>query len=220
MTWVADIHADIDALKGFQDALARFRLAARDVADRGDDEIEVTRASLEAKANRWRLRLEQWQAELEECQRRAAQAAADGGWVDCSGYLRAIQEAEERLENVRRWQQRVDQEASAFHATASRFRNLIENDLPRTESHLLAIIKGLEAARRVQAPGSLPSPKGGTPTCPAARTKTVITSSVCSTPPGTRPSSTGVTTWPGISTRTTGRRCCTNPAPTWMPWIS
>lgn len=151
---MADIHADIEALKAFQDALARFRYAARDVADRGDNEIEVTRASLEAKASRWQSRLEQYQAEFEECQRQAAQAAAEDRWVDCSGYLRAIQEAEERLENIRHWQRRVDQEASVFHGTASRFRNLIENDLPRTENHLLAIIRGLEAARRVQTPRS------------------------------------------------------------------
>ncbi len=164
---MADIHADIDALKVFRDALARFRYAQRDVADRGDEEIEATRASLETKASHWQSRLEQRQAELDACRCRAAQAAAEGYWVDCSAYVWAVQEAEERLENIRRWQRRVDQEGSVFHGTASRFRNLIENDLPRTENHVLAIIKGLEAARRVQAPGSLSWPKGGTPTCPA-----------------------------------------------------
>jgi len=151
---MADIHADIDALKGFHDALTRFRYAQRDIADRGDEEIEVTRASLEAKASRWQSRLEQRQAELDACRSRAAQAAAEGYWVDCSPYAWAVQEAEERLEHIRRWQQRVDEEASAFRATASRFRNLLETDVPRTEGHLLAIIKGLEAARRVQAPRS------------------------------------------------------------------
>ena len=114
----------------------------------------MARASLEGKASRWRSRLEQRRAELDACRSRAAQAAAEGYWIDCSAYAWAVQEAEERLEHIRRWQQRVDQEASVFHATASRFRNLLETDLPRTEGHLLAIIKGLEAARRVQAPGS------------------------------------------------------------------
>ena len=169
---MADIRADIGALKAFRAALARFRHAQRDVAHRGDYEIEKTRASLEAKAGRWRSILEQRQAELEDCRRRAAAAAAGprggpggyggygapgyggGGYVDCSGYARAVQEAEERLENIRRWQQRVEQEAGAFRSVADRFRNLIEVDVPRTDAHLLAIIEGLEAARRVQTPGA------------------------------------------------------------------
>jgi hypothetical protein len=151
---VADIRADIGALKTFRDALARFRYTQRDVADRGDQEIEKTRASLEAKADRWRSRLDQRQADLQHCQQRAAAAAREGGYVDCSGFARAVQEAEDRLENIRRWQTRVEQEAGAFRSTASRFRNLIEVELPRTDAHLRAIINGLEAARQVQPPGA------------------------------------------------------------------
>jgi len=152
---VTRIHADIDALTEFHGALARFRHAQRDVADRGDDQIEVARASLEAKVSRWRSRLEQGRAELGACQHRAAQAAAEGGSpVDCSGYVRAVSEAEECLEHIRLWQYRVDQEASEFRGIASQFRNLLENDLPRTEGHLLAIIASLDGVRRVQAPGS------------------------------------------------------------------
>jgi hypothetical protein len=151
---VTDIHADIDALKEFHDALVRFQYAQRDVADRGDYEIEVTRASLEAKASRWRSQLEQRRAQLDACLYQAAQASAQGYRADCSAYVWAVQEAEERLKHIRRWQQRVEQEAGAFHAIASRFRSLLENDLPRTDSHLLRIINGLEAARRVQTPGS------------------------------------------------------------------
>lgn len=151
---MAEIYADIDSLKRFHEALARFRYVQRDVADRGDHEIEVTRASLEAKASRWQSRLEQYRHELEACQYRAAYAAQEGHYVDCSGYARAVHEAEERLENIRRWQQRVDEEAAAFSGIASRFRNLLEADLPRIQDHVLAIVKALEAARRVQAPGS------------------------------------------------------------------
>lgn len=149
------IHADIEALKELHRALARFRYAQRDVADHGDDRIEVTRASLEAKVSRWQSRLEQGRAELDACQCRAAQAAAGEDYpVDCSGYVRAVSEAEERLEHIRLWQYRVDQEASEFCGIAGRFQNLLENDLPRTEDHLLAIIASLDGARRVQAPGS------------------------------------------------------------------
>ena len=156
---MTSVHADIDALKGLREALVRYRHAQREVAGRGADEITAARASLEAKASRWRAQLEQCQAEFGACQERAARAAADdpaaaGGPVDCSGYARAAEQCAERLEQIRRWQQRIDAEASEFQGTASRFGDLLENDLPRTEEHLLAIIGSLEAARRVQAPGS------------------------------------------------------------------
>ena len=156
---MSSIHADIDALKGLHDALVRYRHAQREVAGRGDEEVRMVRASLEARASRWRAQLEQSQADLAACRERAAQAAADGSAagdapVDCSGYTRAVEQCGERLEQIRRWQQRIDAEASEFQGTASRFGDLLQNDLPRTEEHLLALIKSLEAARRVQAPGS------------------------------------------------------------------
>ena len=161
---MTSVHADIDALKGLHEALVRYRHTQREVANRGEAEINVIRASLEAKASRWRAQLEQCQAEFGACLERAAQAAAGGAAadgsaaadrpVDCSGYARAAEQCAERLEQIRRWQQRIDAEASEFAGTASRFSDLLENDLPRTEEHLLAIIRSLEAARRVQAPGS------------------------------------------------------------------
>ena len=156
---MTSIHADIDALKGLHEALVRYRHAQREVAGRGEEEIKVVRASLEARASRWRAQLEQSQANLSACRERAAQAAADGpaagdAPVDCSGYARAVEQCGERLEQIRRWQQRIDAEASEFAGAASRFGDLLENDLPRTEEHLLAIIRSLEAARRVQAPGA------------------------------------------------------------------
>ena len=153
---MSSIHADVDALKGLHEALVRYRHAQREVAGRGEEEIKVVRASLEAKASRWRAQLEQCQAEFGACQERAAadDPAAAGSPVDCSGYARAAEQCAERLEQIRRWQQRIDAEASEFQGTASRFGDLLENDLPRAEEHLLALIASLEAARRVQAPGS------------------------------------------------------------------
>ena len=140
------VHADIEALKGFREALVRFRYAQRGVAERGGDQIEMTRASLAAKASRWQARLEQCQAELAACR------AADGEQAaDCSAYVRAVEQTGERLEHVRRWQQRVDDEAGEFGGSAGAYLDLLEVDLPRAESQLLAIIASLEAARRVPA---------------------------------------------------------------------
>ena len=151
------IHADIDALKGLHGALVRYRHAQRDVTARGEDQLTATRASLEGKASRCRTQLELCQAELGACQDRAARVAEDdtgSGTVDCSGYVQAVEQTAERLESIRLWQQRIDAEASEFQGTAGRFADLLENELPRMEEHLVAIIASLEAARRVQAPAS------------------------------------------------------------------
>ena len=149
---MADIHADIDALRDLADALARFRHAQREVVERGDHEIEATRASLEAKAGRWRSLLARRQADLAACQHAASDGAAPA--PDCSAEARAVHEAEERLDHIRRWQQRVDAEAGAFRSAAVRFRDLLDLDLPRTENHLRTVIGGLEASRRVRVSGS------------------------------------------------------------------
>jgi hypothetical protein len=134
------VHADIDALKGFHEALVRFRYVQRSVAERSDDEIEMTRASLAAKASHWQARLEQSQAEFDAC--RAVPGA------DCSAYARAVEQAGEWLEHIWRWQQRVDEAAGEFRGTAGAFWDLLQNDLPRAEGLLLALIAALEAARR------------------------------------------------------------------------
>jgi hypothetical protein len=150
VTDVADIHADIAALKEFNGALARYRHAQREVVERGDYQIAATRASLEEKASQWRSLLAQREADLAACHRAAAMDAEAGGHTDCSAQAAAVREAQQRLETIRRWQQQVEDGASAFLGPSSRFRNLLEVDVPRTENHLLAVISGLEAARGVQ----------------------------------------------------------------------
>ena len=115
--------------------MARFRLAGRSVADRSNDQIAVTRASLEAEASRCRSSLEQGYADLGACRQRAAESAAAGN--DPVGVAPdrpgAVSEAEERLERIRRWQYRIDQEASEFLGIASRFRALLEDEACRAQ---------------------------------------------------------------------------------------
>jgi hypothetical protein len=147
---VTTVHADIDALKGLHEALVRFRYAQREVAERGGDEIELTRASLAAKASHWQARLEQDRAELEACR----DSGGEEGAPDCSAYARAVEQTGERLEHIRRWQQRVEVAADEFRGTAGGFADLLDSGLPRAETQLLALITTLEAARRVQAGGS------------------------------------------------------------------
>lgn len=54
---------------------------------------------------------------------------------------------EVELEGIRRWQDRVEEEASTFYGSSARFRDLLDSDLPRTEDHLLTLIASLEACR-------------------------------------------------------------------------
>ncbi len=94
------------------------------------------------------------EADLAACQRAAVAGAAAGRPADCSAEAMAVREAQERLDYVRRRQQRVEEEAGTFRGTADRFRELLDLDLPRTENHLLAIISGLQAARGLPVTGS------------------------------------------------------------------
>jgi hypothetical protein len=154
---VTEIYADIEALKGLRETLARFRYDQRDARYRGEGEIEVTRGELEARASSALAWLERCRVELDACREASGASGASGASAssdDCSGCERAVAEAQERLEHVRRWQQRVEQEAGVFYGAAMRFRDLLENDLPQTEDRLLDMITSLEAARRVQAAGS------------------------------------------------------------------
>jgi hypothetical protein len=63
-----------------------------------------------------------------------------------------VAQATERLEQIQRWQQRIDAEAGEFSGVAGRFAAMLADDLPRMEEYLAAMIASLEAARRVQAP--------------------------------------------------------------------
>ena len=146
---MASVHADLDALREFHAALVRFRYAQRDMIDRGENKIAEVRASLAEKASRWRSDLGRRQAELDDCRYRAVHATTDDNLVDCSGLAQAVAEASERLEHVRGWQQRVEEEAGAFRGVAGRYRDLLDHDLPRAEAHLLELIAKLETARRV-----------------------------------------------------------------------
>jgi hypothetical protein len=146
------VDADIDALREFHAALVRYRYGQQGAVDRDGDRIETARAALAEKADRWRAELDRCRAEYEDCRRRAADsdgsgAGSDDNLVDCSRLERAVAEAEEHIGRIRGWQLRIEGEASIFHDVRGRFRDLLDYDLPRAESHLTALITRLEAAR-------------------------------------------------------------------------
>ena len=149
---MSKVHAVIDALREFHAALVRFRYGQQGAVDRDGDRIETARAELAEKAERWRAELDRSRAEDEDCRQRAADstgsdAGTDDNLVDCSRLAQAVADAEEHIERIRRWQLRIDEEASIFHDVRGRFRDRLDYDLPRAEAHLTALISRLEAAR-------------------------------------------------------------------------
>ena len=66
----------------------------------------------------------------------------------------AVREAQERLDPSGAGSNGSRRRPARSRVRPSRFRDLLDLDLPRTENHLLAIITGLEAARGLQVAGS------------------------------------------------------------------
>lgn len=147
---MARIHADIDAVKAMKDSVDRFQYEQRQVLVGAKREIETTCDSLERKAERWERELVERQRALDECHCRAAAAAEHGGEVDCTSLVRAVAEAEDRLENVRRWQAFVEQEVAAYEDDRRRFRECVEVDIRRAQQYLRDMINTLTAARATQ----------------------------------------------------------------------
>lgn len=144
---MAAVHADIDAIRNLREAFDRYQFEQRQVFADATHEIDSTRASLERKAEKWRLRLEQLRDEYRRCQILAASAAEHGGYVDCSGYPPAIDEAQERLTNVGIWQTRVENEIAVYEGVRSRFHECVEIDLRHAYVHLTEVIQALIEVR-------------------------------------------------------------------------
>jgi chromosome segregation ATPase len=141
------VRADIGALREMRAALDRFQYEQRNLLDAATHEIEVTRASLERTAENWRLRKEQLEREIHECDVRAAAAAEHGGYIDCSPLHRAHAEAVERLTNVGHWRMRVEDEVAVFSVRRSQFHECLEIDVRHAIAHLDEVIKALAAVR-------------------------------------------------------------------------
>jgi alanyl-tRNA synthetase len=148
------VDADIDALVGLRSAVLRFREQQRQVLSSAAREVETTRAALERKAERWSRELAQRRRELDRCRSDAAAAAERGGWVDCTSLAWAVTEAEERLENVRSWQRRVEQEVAAHAGDRRRFDECVEIDVPKAGVHLNNLILALRRARDTRIGGT------------------------------------------------------------------
>jgi hypothetical protein len=157
------IAADVEALDALRDALRVFAARQTDALDAAEAEIDRTQAILDDAEQDARYAVERHQAELHTCYREAAFAAAEGGWVDCSGYEYALSEAEDRLARIIRWQGRVQDAVSRYRADERALAVVLESDLPRATAYLADRITALEGyyAGRVLATATAVAAAGG-----------------------------------------------------------
>jgi hypothetical protein len=86
--------------------------------------------------------------ELDQCERRAY----DGQRPSCYQERKALEAAkrhvrhcEDKIDVVRRWSRTVQQEVSEYHADVSKFRALLDGDLPKSLALLDRMVSALEA---------------------------------------------------------------------------
>ena len=139
------IAADVEALDALRDALRIFAARQTDALDSAEREIGRTQAMIEAAEREARREVERCRTALVDCYREADYAAAQGGWVDCSGYEYALAEAEDRLARILAWQSRVHEAVQQYRSVARSLQAALENDLPRATSYLADRIAALEA---------------------------------------------------------------------------
>jgi hypothetical protein len=145
-----DIRANLDEIERLRHALVDFAHRQADALEVANDEIRSVWRDLEEARDRWRYEVEIRNAMLQECHRAAMRAQDEGGGVDCSPYMYALQEAEHHLERVMNAQHQFEQAVEAYQAAHQRVAGSIDTDVTRAVSYLGAILSGLEDYRAAQ----------------------------------------------------------------------
>ncbi len=148
------IYADIEALKALRQALLTYANRQAEALDEAEREIGRTQERLAQREEYWRRQVWRRSEELQQCLWEAQRAAAEGYYVDCSGYEYALHQAEEELERVVQWGRRVEEAAAQYRRVARRLISVLENDLPRATGFLADRIAALEAYYAQQVTGA------------------------------------------------------------------
>lgn len=147
---MARVHADIAALRDLSQSFSQFRFDQKAVLDGARHEIDATFASLEQKLYRWQAELEARESALRYCYERAAMEEPDAYPCDCGREQMAVDEAMERLSNIRAWFSRVEEATQAYLGPRERLSRLIDSGVPAATSYLRDVVEALEAVRRTQ----------------------------------------------------------------------
>jgi hypothetical protein len=159
----------IDALGTFRSALIIFMTKARQAADNVSDQTRRMRAWLQ---NDQRVR---WEGEIRRRQRALDQAQQELYSARLSGLTetvtvrqaavrkakRAVEEAEEKLKNVKRWNQNFDGCADPLLKKLDGLREYLDHEMPDALAFLSNAQRALEAYAQES------RPQAATPTAPA-----------------------------------------------------
>ena len=148
---MSDLIARPQDLADLRNALARFAERQCDTFERSEAEATRTLDALAEAITRQRYRAELLGEQAQACFREAAYAAAAGGWVDCDPLQRALNNAERRLAELIRAQDRFERAWDEYRFERARLKDhTIEHGLPRAARYLEAVLNGVEAYLEVR----------------------------------------------------------------------
>src|SRR4051794_27648950 len=123
----------IDALTDLQQAIDRFASAGSDIVDQAAWALRQTEDWLKHRVQMLTAEVERKASSLNAC---LSYRDEDGNGQDCSAEAAALQEAQERLENARRWMEIVDERAERYRAEARKFTSVLGTRCPAASHDL------------------------------------------------------------------------------------
>jgi hypothetical protein len=162
--------SSLDALERFRANLIIFRTKAHRALEMAADEVRRTqswlqgncRAHWDGEIRRRRKVLEQAEADLHSARLTGMQESAAVKRAAVNKAKRAVDEAEDKMRNVRKWIQRFGGQADQLVKMLGPLREITEHSLPDGIAFLAQAQKTLEAYTEVQYSSSGPATTGET----------------------------------------------------------
>lgn len=163
----ADVRS-LDALRDARAALTRFRETVRLALSEAVSDVQRTTwwVASDRKAH-WKAQLRRRNELMQQARSELARAelAATGSMVSCreergrvEKVKRAIEEAEEKLRTIGRWERALEREQSIFRAAMQPLSRAVEGDLPIADARLLSMMDALAKYVATAPPPSAPPP--------------------------------------------------------------
>ena len=162
--------SSLDALERFRANLIIFRTKAHRSLEMACDEVRRTqswlqgtcRAHWDGEIRRRRKILEQAEADLHSARLTGMQESAAVKRAAVHKARRAVEEAEEKMRNVKKWNQKFGSQADQLVKMLGPLRQIVEQDLPDGIAFLAQAQRTLEAYTEVQYSASGPAATGET----------------------------------------------------------
>jgi hypothetical protein len=154
------LQANLEDILHLREVLIAFVHRQGDALDSANDEIRWTVDKLDGAREDAESRVDICNREAQECHRRAVWAAQMDGWIDCSPYMRALEDAEDRLAEVIRAQADFERAVDAYKVAHYHIADVLDTDAPRAVAYLDALLDGMEAYLAVRLLSTpLPTPQ-------------------------------------------------------------